>query len=180
MAWSVPMTAVANETWTSDQFNTYVRDNLNATAPGIATTAGRFILSSGANALMERAWGYDEVTTSQNTTSTSYTDLATVGPSVTLTTGTKAMVMWSAQGHNSNADQIAYTGMTVSGATTKTPGGETVTFSDSLGANQPFTVGGVWLYTDLTAGSNTFKLQYRVSTGTGTFANRTLFVIPFS
>ena len=34
----------------------------------------------------------DRVSTAQTTTSTSYTDLATVGPSVTLTTGTTAFL----------------------------------------------------------------------------------------
>lgn len=174
------MTAVANETWTSGDFNTYIRDNLLTTAPGIASGADKFILSSGANALMEREWKWDEVTTSQQTSSTSYTNLATTGPTVTVTTGTKALVLWHVRAQNSSANQIAYAGITVSGASSKVPAGETVSFLDSLGANQPFTHGGAWLYTDLTAGSNTFTVQYRVSSGTGTFAYRSLFVLPFS
>ena len=32
--------------------------------------------------------------------------------------------------------------------------------------------------TGLTAGSNTFTAKYRVDAGTGTFANRTIVVIP--
>src|SRR5690606_12967068 len=40
MAWSAPMTAVSGSVFTAAQFNQFVRDNLNETAPARATTAG--------------------------------------------------------------------------------------------------------------------------------------------
>jgi hypothetical protein len=96
MAWTAPMTAVDNTIWTSSQWNTHVRDNLLETMAGKATTAGRWFVSTGANAIAERVITQASTTTSQTTTSASFTDLATVGPAVTVTTGTKAIVFWGA------------------------------------------------------------------------------------
>jgi hypothetical protein len=80
MAWSAPMTAVANATFTSAQFNQYVRDNLLECAPAKATTPGRLIVTTGPNAITERVVTQASISTSETTTSTSYTDLATTGP----------------------------------------------------------------------------------------------------
>ena len=54
MAWSAPMTAVANSTFTAAQFNQYVRDNLNETAPALATAAGSYFAADGINSIAER------------------------------------------------------------------------------------------------------------------------------
>ncbi|GII42264.1 hypothetical protein [Planotetraspora phitsanulokensis] len=47
MAWSAPMTAVANSIFTTAAFNQYVRDNLLETAPAKATTGSRLIVTTG-------------------------------------------------------------------------------------------------------------------------------------
>ena len=54
MAWSAPMTAVSGSVLTAAQFNTYVRDNLNETAPAKATAAGQIFVSTAANAIAAR------------------------------------------------------------------------------------------------------------------------------
>ena len=59
-----------------------------------------------------------EVLTSQTTTSTSYTDLATVGPAVTVTTGTSAIVLITTQASPSVQGPNACMSCAVSGATT--------------------------------------------------------------
>ena len=105
MAWTAPMTAVDNTIWTSSQWNTHVRDNLLETMAGKATTAGRWFVSTGANAIAERVITQASVTTSQTTTSASFTDLATTGPAVTVTTGTKAIVFWGAAMSHSSANR---------------------------------------------------------------------------
>jgi hypothetical protein len=86
------MTAVAGSTFSAAQFNQYVRDNLNETAPAKATAAGQFFVATGANAIAARTPTSATVATSETTTSTSYADLATVGPAATVTTGVAAMV----------------------------------------------------------------------------------------
>ena len=86
------MTAVSNTVFTAAQFNTHVRDNLNETAPAKATTAGTMFIASGANSIVERVPSTAAVTTSESTGGTGYGNLATPGPAVTVTTGTKAIV----------------------------------------------------------------------------------------
>lgn len=120
------------------------------------------------------------VATSQTTTSTSYTDLTTAGPSVTVTIGSSglALVTLSADMYNGTSGAYAFTSFVVSG-------GNTVAASDANGisvggstANPEILIGRTVLLTGLTAGSTTFKLQYRVSGGTGTFINRNIAVVP--
>lgn len=176
MAWTAPMTATDNTVWTSSQWNTHVRDNLLETMAGKATTANRWFVSTGANAIAERAIDQATVATSQTTTSTSFTDLTTSGPSVTLTTGTKAIVFFSAAMSNSSANAAARASVAVSGATTIAASTSYEILVDGLQAASPWRVSSFWVPT-LTAGSNTFKLQYSVGSGTGTFADREILVI---
>lgn len=116
------------------------------------------------------------VATSQTTTSTSYTDLATSGPSVTVTTGTTAIVIVSAKMSNNNNYPDTFMGFAVSGAST-------VSASD---ANAAVHKSGNWgggsrtaciVLTGLTPGSNTFTAKYRVASDTGTFSDRTITVL---
>jgi hypothetical protein len=117
------------------------------------------------------------VITSQTTTSTSYTDLATAGPAVTVTTGTKALVIFSAWSLNSALGPYNHTAFAVSGATTIAASNNTSAYFDSplAGYAQQQTQG--IIVTGLTAGSNTFTLKYRVSSSTGTWTTRIINVI---
>lgn len=175
MAWTAPMTATANTAFTAAQFNTYVRDNLNETAPAKATASGRFFAATGANAIAERVPSANTVATSQTTTSTSYTDLATVGPTVTVTTGTAALIILGCRISNSGANLTSMS-VDISSATT-------VAASDTR-ALQTTQIAAVratadQIYTSLTAGSNVFRAKYKVAAGTGTFVDRDMCVIPF-
>ena len=116
------------------------------------------------------------VATSQTTTSTSYTDLATAGPAVTVTTGTKALVIFSAYSYNSSNASNSMS-FAVSGATTIAATDNYKTTFDSTVATfgQQQTQG--ILLTGLTAGSNTFTLKYKVSSATGTWVTRIINVI---
>ena len=103
MAWSAPMTAVANATFTAAQFNQYVRENLNETAPAKATTSGGYFVADGVNSIAERFATGNTDLNSGTTTSTTFTDLtgAAIGPTVTVTTGTMALVFIHGQMGNS-------------------------------------------------------------------------------
>lgn len=178
MAWTAPITATTNATFTSAQFNSSVRDNLLETAPAKATTAGSYFVTTGANAIAERISAYNEVITSETTTSTSYTALATA-QAVTVTTGTQAIVIISAQMAHNTAAAIAFTTVVVSGATTiAATDDNSINFQQAVGlVNQDVVASRAKLYT-LTPGSNTFTLQFKGNAGTSTFSRRSLLVLP--
>lgn len=177
MAWSAPMTAVVNATFTAAQFNQFVRDNLNETAPAKATTAGRLIVAKGANSVGEAIVGNANVGTSQTTTSTSYTDLATVGPAITVATGTSAIVMCTVEMANNTLGASCFASVAVSGATSDAAADSRAVRLESSAANDTARLCAVHRFSALTAGNNTFTVQYRVTAGTGTFLNRVLVVI---
>ena len=113
------------------------------------------------------------VATSQTTTSTSFVALTTAGPAVTVTTGVKALVIVTCDLTNSGTSARAYMSYSVSGATT-IGASDTV----SLKATNPSgTRASAASVPTLTAGSNTFTALYRVSGSTGTFFDRSIFVM---
>jgi hypothetical protein len=121
------------------------------------------------------------VGTKQNTTSSSYTDLTTSGPAVTLTTGTKALVIVSFEGTNRAANRSAWMSFAVSGASSVS-----ATDTNALKITQstldwePFRASSATLVTGLTAGSNTFTAKYRsdtITTCTADFAYREILVV---
>lgn len=177
MAWSAPMTAVANTAFTAAQFNQYLRDNLNETAPAKATTAGRIFVATGTNAIAERAISGATTATAEGTTSTSYTDLATAGPAVTVTTGTQALIFMQAALENNTAGSIAHFSYAVTGASAAGAADSTGGFYESPSANDRARFGVMHLRTGLTAGSNVFTMKYRASANTATFRDRHIAVI---
>lgn len=177
MTWTTPMTFVAGTTLTAAQLNVHLRDNLNETAPAKATTAGRLMVSTAANAIAERAITDATVTTSQTTVSTTYANLATVGPSVTVTTGTRALVFVSCAMFNSAAGNQGFMSIDVSSATTIAASDTYAVVYESSAASDAFGAAIAHLFTTLTAGSNVFTAKYRVTAGTGTFFNRNMCVI---
>jgi hypothetical protein len=182
MAWTAPMTAVSGSVFTAAQFNQFVRDNLNETAPAKATTAGQYFVADGANSITARQVVGATDLNSGSTTGTSFGDLdgpALVGPSVTLTTGSQALVYYHTQATNSGAGS-ARASVEVTGATSiATADNRSVATFGS--ADNGLGAGTTVLYSDglaLTPGSNTFTMKYRVSSGTGTFDDRRLIVMP--
>ena len=125
---------------------------------------------------VERTATTATVATSETTTSATYTDLATAGPSVTVTTGTAALVYITAE--ISNTSQVNnHVGYAVSGATTTAASDErNLRVSGAAATVQKMTA--VYL-ASLTAGSNTFKLEYKTDGGTATFLRRSIIVVTF-
>lgn len=180
MTWTAPMTAVANSVFTAAQFNTYVRDNLNETAPAKASAAGQIFVATAANAIAARtpstAGGPGA---GETTTSTSYTDLTTSGPAVTVTTGTSALVIIAARMTNTTSGSECAASYEVSGATTSAASDARALAFNASSGSPNLRASAAYLHTGLTAGSNTFTMKYRVSAGTGTFTYRNITVIPF-
>jgi hypothetical protein len=108
------------------------------------------------------------------TTSTSYT--ASLGgtpgtnPSVTLRTGTAAVVVVSAFMQNGGAN-LASTSVAVSGATTLAASDDSALLI-SMGSLDTIQASSFIVLSSLTGGTNTFTLNYRVSGTTGSFLRR--------
>lgn len=120
------------------------------------------------------------VATSEQTSSTSYTDLPTVGPSVTVTIGANglALVCLLATMNSDTANANCYMSVLGSGSNTvATSDAQAIQITTPSGGGL-YSVSSVFVLTGLTAGTTTFKAQYRVGSHTGTFASRRLAVIP--
>lgn len=177
MAWTAPMTFVANTVLTAAQLNTYVRDNLLETAPAKATTAGSLFVGAGLNQIVERSIVSDYVAASQTITgTTSYSDLATVGPQVTVTTGAQALMFLYCSALNN--------GTTSSLMAVDITGASTISASDNVSvgssASTGFRATSVYMQTGLTPGSNTFTAKYKTGNAAniGTFQDRRMTVLP--
>lgn len=151
------MTFVTGVPLTAAQLNTHLRDNLN-------------YLRSSATAV---------VATQQSTTSATYTDLATAGPAVTITTDTQALVLLFCGQMNPAINSSMAMSFAVSGATTI---GATDTQAQTLQiAGSGVNIGGgiPILVTGLTPGSHTFTSKYRSDgTASNAFKDRRITVIP--
>jgi hypothetical protein len=173
------MTAVANSAFTAAQFNTHVRDNLLETAAAKATQSGSFFVGTGTNSLAERVPQIDFLNVSETTASTSFTDLATPGPVVTVVTGVRALVIVSAFIANNTGGSACAMGCAISGASTEAAGLSNALRYESGAANDFIEASYATIYSTLTPGTNTFTAKYSVTGGTGTFNARRVVVIPF-
>jgi hypothetical protein len=173
------MTAVANTVFTAAQFNTHVRDNLNQTAPAIATAPGQIFVATGVNSIAARTPTRARVETAETTGSASFTDLATVGPSVTVTTGTQALVIITAAINNNTATVASSASFSVSGATAFAADNTVRIARDGIAAGALVRYSAATLFS-LTAGINTFTMKYSTQAATtATFSVREIIVIPF-
>ena len=180
MAWTTPLTAVANAALTAAQWNASVRDNLLETAVAKATAAGRLYVSTGANALAERIPSFNRTSANESTSSASFGDLATVGPTIsTLTTGTNAIVAISSFVTNNTAGQGGYASFAVSGASSIAANTLNALRFVSETAASIQRASYIGMVTGLTGGANTFQAKYStIGANTAGFNERELMVIP--
>lgn len=180
MSWNAPMTAIAGGIVSAADFNLNVRDNLNLTEAALAQNLSGFFVTTGANAIAERIFTTATVDTQETTASTSYTNLATVGPTVTVTSGTKAIVIQGGRIGPVTTGATASVKMSwaISGATTRAAADDWTAGGVGMSVNGVLYTSRWYLATGLTAGSNTFQAKYAVSSGTGTFQFRSLHVLP--
>lgn len=180
MAWTAPMTFVDGTALTATQLNTYLRDNMMETEVAKATTFGGIMVSTGVNQITERVGGSDFIDDTQTTTSTTYTDLSTVGPTVTCTTGTKALFFMTCSMAVNVANLSANMALEVSGASTKAASDVGSSQIDGLTADKAMRIGICGFFEDLVPGENVFTAKYKCLSGnTATFGDRALTVIPF-
>lgn len=178
MVWNAPKTWATNEALTAFDLNTYLRDNLLLTTPALAEKEQQYFVAAGENIVAAREFRYRYFDAVENCTSTSYTDLGTLGPQVTVETGPGgALAMWAVQFGSISAGtalvsvQITGAGASDSDAAAADERALTATATVTQCMN-------VVYYTDLTPGENTFTLKYRVSSGTTKFRRRRLLVLP--
>lgn len=135
------------------------------------------MLSTGAQAA--------SVATSQTTTSTTYADLSTAGPSVTVTVGANGLLLVTISSNVLNNTNAAFSFMSVvlSGANTVAAADINAFKWQQPSANLELRNSFTFLMTGLTPGSTTLKAQYRVQTGgagsgTSTWADRRISATP--
>lgn len=114
------------------------------------------------------------VATNETTTSTSYTDLATVGPSVTIDVGPTGLVLvfWAAQFRNSTIGSFSLMAIDVTGANTVAAGDADYLGYEAATANQDLKVGRHHLFELDNPGPTTFTAKYRVTGNTGGWQDR--------
>jgi len=175
MGWTAPLTAVTNTMLSAGQWNASVRDNLEETTPAVATVGRRIFVTDGDNKIAERDVKDHIVDAKEETTSTSYVDLDTLGPTVTLQTGQQALIWLTSHCNNSSTTNSVHS-YAVSG--------ETTTAADDNKGRE--TDGGLGGYNDrctvtnleaTNPGINTFTSKYKVTGGTGAFKFRRIVVM---
>lgn len=179
MAWVAPPTYVSGAVLTAALLNVLSGD-LNETATAKASAAGQYFVSTAANTLAARIAVSAAVDTAETTTTASFTDLATVGPVVTATTGAHALVSISSNASNNTALSFAYQSYEVSGASTIVASLNRSLNVRSAVAGAGGRASALYLEQSLTAGSNTFTCKYLCgSGGTASYQYRTIIVMGF-
>lgn len=149
--------------------NNYILTADSSTATGLKWAAAAGNIPNNGTAV---------VATEESTTSTSFTDLSTAGPAVTVTTGTRALVLWGSRIFNNTSGQDSFTSVEISGASSVAASLDYSAALRATGTSTPrANFNRAWLFTGLTAGSNTFTMKYRVGGGTGTFEARNIIVV---
>jgi hypothetical protein len=180
MAWTAPMTAVDTATFSANEFNTHVRDNLLQQGPAKVTATGQYLMTAGFRELV--AWNIEKDFQSGtvSTTNNSYEALSG-GPTVTVTTGSAAMVFFGCNIYNSSSNWQANASVAVSGAT-YVPASDKWRISwdgFNSGSGNACRFSSFHRFEHLNPGSHTFTMQYRnASANAGNFLNRTLIVMP--
>lgn len=172
------MTAISGSVFTAAQFNTFVRDNMLLTPAALATSPGSIFVTDATNSIVERIPVVARVDTTETLTITSFGDAPTPGPSVTCTTGSHALITISAEMGNSTASAGCLAGVLISGASSEGPSFNQELRQESSGTAEFQRCSTVRLHVSLTAGVNTFKMQYMTLAGTMQIAYREISVIP--
>lgn len=172
-----PSTTLGDIEYRSSTANTNTRLGIGTTGQVLTVSGGVPSWSSPAPAVP--ANGTATVATSQTTTSDSYTDLSTSGPAVTLTTGTKALVIVSGRMSNGGGQSYgAFMSYAVSGASTISATDATAVRLQNTGDSGQRQRASAASIVTLTAGSNVFTAKYKSEFGgTSTFLDREICVI---
>jgi hypothetical protein len=179
-------------------------DLANAAIPkSTVTTSGDMIYATGSSAVTRRGIGStgqvltvsggvptwatpagssptsatDYVSAYEGTSSGSFTNLTTTGPTVTMTTGTKVLISVACEMNIDASNRSGFMSFDISGATTQTAI-ERYCISAYVPGQIYWQAGATYLVTGLTAGSNTFTAKYKTNgAGIVYFTDRTITVI---
>ena len=155
MGWTAPRTWLVGEVVTAGVMNTHIRDNLidlNSRATMVSNT----------------------LVTAQTRSVTTFGDLATVGPSVTLVTHTLVEVMLSVAVEQNTDSSGGLMSFAVSGASTIAADNVRAVGTTFQRAADKARWSDSFILT-VTPGSNTFTGKYRTqNSGTASFDNRTI------
>lgn len=206
MAWTAPRTWVTGETVTAALMNAHVRDNFLETSAATVTTAGDIAFADAANSMGSRVaigadnthlisngsapvWrevtiATDALTTSNASNSTTFVPLDSgwgfaSEVEVTLTTGTRALVLFKARLSNDTVGALTVLSFAISGASTDAAADNHAISYEASNVGDQAMFGGFDLRTGLTAGSNTFTLEGKVSSGIGTINRPEIAVMDF-
>lgn len=194
MAWTAPRTWGATEVVTAALLNEQIRDNLNETMCAKARTRGGFFTTMHAldaegdpddesvTHIVERKCASHRIATAESlsTPVSTFVDLATVGPTVTVETGQQALIFMSCTMMNNTTSRQSVMSWGITGATVR----ETYFDPISLIQDGAKQVGAPWNFSQadhmrgLVPGLNTFTCKYRIGGGEATFKNRFLAVFP--
>lgn len=118
----------------------------------------------------------DKITTPESTTSGSYTNLATIGPTlnVTVPSNGRLSISYAASINSSNTGQAGKAAFTLSGANTRSAEDDEAIETQSIYATCSRTIA----LSGLTPGATTVKMVYLATGGTSTFRRRSLTVTP--
>ncbi|MFJ9413031.1 hypothetical protein ACIRPT_02555 [Streptomyces sp. NPDC101227] len=183
------MTFVDGTALTASQLNTHLRDNLMQTMPALASEASQSFMSNGASSLVPRLSGKGTVLTVESLNESQWSDLATVGPQVTLETGSSVLVFFGAGFSSLTADGAAgYVSVHISPASQDADGnttGNTIEPDDSYAliyqgrpSDEFCGTHHVTHFGALSPGQNTFTLKYRSTAGGCSFGRRRISVMP--
>lgn len=146
--------------------------------PKAPNDTGQFLRGDGAWATANlQEVGYAAVDTDESTTSTTYTDLATAGPSVTMTAALndKMTFTLSARQRDDTVGDITFAAAKLDAVATAEADGTTL--RQAVGSYNT-AAAATGQFASLSAASHTVKVQYKVTgSGTGNFAHRHLSVV---
>jgi hypothetical protein len=172
-----PSTTLGDIEYRSSTANTNTRLGIGTSGQVLSVSGGVPAWTSAPSSVPANASA--TVATSQTTTSATYTDLATAGPAVTVTTGTSALVIVTASiNPGGSSSGYAYMSYAVTGATTSAAVDTRASvYQATNGYNEESRWSAASVVT-LTAGSNTFTAKYRRAViGTPAYKDRDIFVI---
>jgi hypothetical protein len=171
-----PSTTLGDIEYRSSTANTNTRLGIGTTGQILAVSGGVPAWTTPASAAPTSATA--TVATEQSTTSTTYTNLTTSGPAVTVTTGTKALVLVTSFVKVGTSDRTSFADFEVSGATTRAASNDTALTLYAPSSPGQMRATSATLVT-LTAGSNVFTMKYRSEAGdnSATFQKRNITVI---
>lgn len=149
---------------------------MNTTPAALATLTGQHFVADGTNSIAARRMSKDNINVIGTRTSTSYGTSLTSGgsgPSVSLTTGAYAQVGLHSYIGCSAVD-LAWMSFVISGATTLAASDNRALASDDV-----IKASAVHWLVGNTPGVNVFDASYRTDSGTATYDDRTLWILPF-